>query len=189
VTATRYKTEAEAGDRSDTPWKKQFFSRDPDGPVVQVSWNDARKFCEWSGVSLPTEAQWEYACRAGTQSRFYFGDEDSKLGEYAWYYENSGGGVLKKRGTHPVGQKKPNAWGLYDMHGNAWEWCHDRYGDYPMTSVTDPARTTSGGNRVLRGGSWCNIPRNCRTADRIRIKPSGRLYSLGFRLVLAVQRK
>ena len=108
-------------------------------PVETVSWDDAVEFCKKlsqkssKAVSLPTEAQWEYACRAGSTTRFSYGDDDDKLGDYAWYGKNSGSK------THPVGQKKPNAWGLYDMHGNAWQWCSDWYADtYANANKTDP---------------------------------------------------
>ena len=112
--------------------------------MVDVSWDDASAFCKWLSkktgktVVLPTEAQWEYACRAGSKTRFSFGDKDSDLGDYAWYSDNSGGM------THPVGQKKPNAWGLYDMHGNAWQWCSDSYGPYAAADKTDPTGPKDG---------------------------------------------
>jgi formylglycine-generating enzyme required for sulfatase activity len=126
----------------------------PTNPVESVTWDEAVEFCrrlsEKTGKTfrLPTEAEWEYACRAGTKTRFSFGDSESVLGDYAWCTSNSGGK------THPVGQKKPNAWGLYDMHGNVWEWCADWFGDYSSGSSTDPQGPGSGGSRVLRGGSW-----------------------------------
>jgi len=145
------------------------FKQTGDHPVVNVSWDDAQAFCQWlskkSGktVVLPTEAQWEYACRAGTKTRFSFGDKDDDLGDYGWYEDNS-----KDKGermTHPVAQKKPNAWGLYDMHGNAWEWCSDSYAEY-TGSGHDSTGTKHGGSRVWRGGSWNTFPWVCRSASR-----------------------
>jgi formylglycine-generating enzyme required for sulfatase activity len=156
-------------------------------PVDRVSWNDATEFCKKlsektrQAVRLPTEAEWEYACRAGSKTKFCFGDADGGLGDYAWYQVNSGGT------THPVGQKKPNAWGLFDMHGNVWECCADWYGDYPKGAVTDPQGPASGPYRVLRGGSWFDIPIYCRAARR----SDGRTPDLlgtnnGFRVVVSV---
>jgi len=155
-------------------------------PVETVSWNDATEFCKKlseqtrRAVRLPTEAEWEYACRAGTATAFSFGDADSTLGDYAWYTSNSGST------THPVGQKKPNAWGLYDMHGNVWEWCADWYGDYPKGAVTDPQGPASGTARVLRGGSWGSAPATCRSAHRFYLTPAYRYYYCGFRVVVSV---
>ena len=128
---------------------------------------------------LPTEAEWEYACRAGSSTAYCFGDDETRLGEYAWYYKNSG------ETTHPVGEKRPNGWGLYDMHGNVWEWCNDWYGDYPSGSVTDPTGASSGSVRVCRGGGWDYEAARCRSATRFGDDPSGRCSSLGFRLVLS----
>jgi formylglycine-generating enzyme required for sulfatase activity len=129
-------------------------------------------------VSLPTEAQWEYACRAGTKTAFGFGDDDTDLRDYAWYAANSGGK------THPVGQKKPNAWGLYDMHGNVWEWCSDWWADsYANAGTRDPEGPDSGICRVLRGGSWLYSPWYCRSAGRIRYDPGLRDDGSGFRVV------
>jgi formylglycine-generating enzyme required for sulfatase activity len=125
----------------------------PANPVDSVSWDDAVLFCRKlsektrKAVRLPTEAEWEYACRAGSKTRFSFGDSGSILGDYAWYASNSGDR------TQPVGQKKPNPWGLYDMHGNVWEWCADWYGGYSSGASIDPQGAGSGGSRVLRGGS------------------------------------
>ena len=126
-----------------TPWKgKEFVKEGDDYPATYVSWHDAVEFCrklsEKEGLEyrLPTEAEWEYACRAGTTTAYSFGDDASELGEYAWYRENARN--VGQKYAHTVGQKKPNPWGLYDMHGNVWEWCSDWYGDYPSGSVTDP---------------------------------------------------
>jgi formylglycine-generating enzyme required for sulfatase activity len=155
-----------------------------DLPVETVSWDDAVEFCrklsEKEGVAygLPTEAQWEYACRAGTMTRFSFDDGDSSLGDYAWYSGNSNGT------THPVGQKRPNAFGLYDMHGNVWELCSDWYGKYSIGSSVDPQGPPNGKDRVSRGGSWSYVPRFCRSASRDRGAPVVRVMDLGFRVVL-----
>ena len=155
-----------------------------DLPVEKVSWNDVQEFIQKlnqregdNKYRLPTEAEWEYACRAGTTTRFYFGSDKSRLGEYAWYLNNSG---MK---THTVAQKKPNAWGLYDMHGNVYEWCQDRYGDYPSGSVTDPKGPFGGSGRVIRGGSWVSRSWVVRSAYRVRNDPAGRNIYLGFRLL------
>ena len=155
-------------------------------PVELVSWNDATEFCKKlsektrQAVRLPTEAEWEYACRAGTATAFSFGDADSVLGDYAWYSANS------DNTTHPVAQKKPNAWGLYDMHGNVWEWCADWYGDYPNGAVTDPQGPASGAYRVLRGGCWHYYPFICRSALRVNSNPGYRVNHFGFRVVVSV---
>jgi formylglycine-generating enzyme required for sulfatase activity len=157
-------------------------------PVENVSWEDAVEFCRklselpaekaaGNVYRLPTEAEWEFACRAGTTTKFSFGDDDSELGDYDWYRDNSG------RTPHPVGGKQPNAWGLYDMHGNVYEWCQDWYGDYPSGSVTDPSGATSSSLRVLRGGGWDGTAGDCRSARRGRILPSFRSDGLGFRVV------
>ncbi len=153
-------------------------------PMYYVSWNDAVEYAEKLSEQaegmfrLPTEAEWEYACRAGTETEFYFGDDAGDLGDYAWYRGNS------SSRTHPVGQKRPNAWGLHDMHGNVREWCQDWFGEYPSGTVTDPTGPRSGEYRVLRGGSWYGNPRYCRSANRLRGTPGYRINFNGFRVVL-----
>jgi formylglycine-generating enzyme required for sulfatase activity len=154
-----------------------------DYPMIWVSWNNAQAFCRWLSqkvngtVRLPTEAEWEYACRAGTTSRFYSGNTDSDLDGIAWHGGNSGGK------THPVGQKQANAWGLHDMSGNVWEWCQDWYGTYPSGEMTDPTGASSGSRRVLRGGSWLSNPVYCRSAYRYDSDPSYTGDNDGFRVV------
>ena len=148
-------------------------------PVEQISWSTAQDFCKklsaTSGkmVRLPTEAEWEYACRAGSTTADCFGDNENGLADYAWYAGNSGGT------THPVGEKKPNAWGLYDMHGNVWEWCQDLFGDYPASAATDPQGPAQGAHHVLRGGSWFTVAAGCRSAIRGIDLPVGRDAGFG----------
>jgi formylglycine-generating enzyme required for sulfatase activity len=163
-----------------------YFKR-PKNPVETVSWDDCQQFLKrlndkvGSGkFQLPTEAQWEYACRAGSKTRYCFGDDASKLGEYAWYDENSGGE------THPVGDKKPTAWGLYDMYGNIWEWCQDWYEDgyYAKSPMDDPTGAATGSYRVIRGGGWYIPARYCRSANRLSLVPGLRYRYLGFRVSL-----
>jgi len=156
-------------------------------PVDSVSWNEATEFCNKLSVKarqaarLPTEAEWEYACRAGTQTAFSFGDDSAALGDYAWWVGNSG------NRTQPVGQKKPNAWDLCDMHGNVMEWCADWWrGDYPKGMVTDPEGPASGNHRVLRGGNWFDKPYFCRSAYRSSCLPDLRGSMYGFRVVVSV---
>jgi formylglycine-generating enzyme required for sulfatase activity len=162
-----YQTEAEkAGEK--TTWKNAIAAQTEDHPVVRVSWNDAQAFCAWlsqkegAKYRLPTEAEWEYACRAGTKTRFYSGDDLDGLREVAnvGYYT-----------TTPVGQFKANAFGLFDMHGNVYEWCQDLY-----------EQKDSG--RVIRGGGWdwCDRIENCRSAYRGSQEPSKRLNYVGFRV-------
>lgn len=159
------------------------FKGDPDRPVENVSWEDAVKFCEKLSqlkqvkCQLPTEAQWEYACRAGSEGIYYFGDDDKKLQDYAWFYENS------KDKTQPVGKKKPNEFGLYDMHGNVWEWCSDWYDKYSNEHQTNPTGPKSGSRRVFRGGSWGLDARDCRCAFRRYSPPGNRGGVIGFRVV------
>ncbi len=165
-------------------------------PVENVSWNDCQDFCKKLGFGfrLPTEAEWEYACRAGTATRFNTGDNESDLAVAGWYgkwyydYEQKkfveGTGGNSSNTTHPVGQKKPNALGIYDMSGNVWEWCQDWYAEYPAGSAVDPVGPSSGSNRCLRGGSWNRHARYCRSANRCHDYPSGSYFSIGFRVVL-----
>jgi formylglycine-generating enzyme required for sulfatase activity len=167
-----------------------YFKGD-NNPVEQVGWNDAVEFCrrlsqkEGKTYRLPTEGEWEYACRAGTQTRFSFGDNSSDLGDYAWYTSNSG------YQTHPVGQKKPNSFGLYDMHGNVWEWCQDWYDEnyYKNSPSIDPQGPDSGPYRVLRGGSWGYVIGGCRSAYRGRLTPGYQRSSNGhgFRVVMEIK--
>jgi formylglycine-generating enzyme required for sulfatase activity len=129
---------------------------------------------------LPSEAEWEYACRSGSQSAFSFGNDDTKLGDHAWYYAN------RSSTTQPVGGKKPNAWGLYDLHGNVWEWCEDGFGNYSVEPQADPTGPNNGDRRVLRGGGWGNAPVNCRSANRLRYTPGSRVSSIGFRVAMSL---
>jgi len=162
----------------------QSISCGDDCPVETVSWNDVQEFIRklnsMEGTDryrLPTEAEWEYAARAGTTTRFHTGNSDEDLSRAGWYSGNSG------FSTHPVGQKTSNAWGLYDMHGNVFEWVHDWKGGYPAGSVTDPEGPSSGSVRVVRGGSGYGLARDCRSAFRDDFDPGVRVGSLGFRLL------
>jgi formylglycine-generating enzyme required for sulfatase activity len=150
--------------------------KSPKNPVEEVSWDDCQKFLKklnekaaGGKFSLPTEAQYEYACRAGSTTRYGFGHDEASLVEYAWYGANAGGK------THPVGEKKPNAWGLYDMQGNTWKWCADWYDkDYDAhTPTDDPSGPATGSCRVLRGGGWHSPARRCRSAYRLYYGPGG----------------
>ena len=189
------------------PWDGQpFVQADKDCPATYVSLGDAKEFCEKltelereSGklkaneeYCLPTEAQWEYACRAGTTTAFSFGDE-SKLNAHAWWggldleaakkgeIKAGPGNAAREQYAHKVGTKKPNPWGLHDMHGNVFEWCSDWY-DGKLAGGIDPVGPERGSNRVLRGGSWRYSPGNCRSAYRFSLDPSFRGISLGFRV-------
>lgn len=156
-----------------------------DCPVEQVSWNDAQEFIrKLNGLEgtdnyrLPTEAQWEYASRSGGKNEEWAGTSNgSSLGSYAWYNANSGSK------THPVARKQPNGLGLFDTSGNVWEWVQDWKGNDPAGSVTDPSGPSSGSSRVLRGGSWLDNARLCRSSRRYGYDPDLRYSSLGFRLL------
>jgi formylglycine-generating enzyme required for sulfatase activity len=164
--------------------------RDGDRPVEKLMWPHAVEFCRRLSAlpeerkagrvyRLPTEAEWEYACRAGTDTTYSFGDDESRLGGYGWYAGNAG------NETQPVGRKKPNAWGLYDMHGNVWEWCNDYFAAYPEAAATDPQGPSKPAERVMRGGCWGNAAGYCRSADRYGYDWHARADYLGFRLALS----
>jgi len=168
--------------------------KDERNPVEMINWNDCQEFIkklsearnEAGGkgeFGLPTEAQWEYACRAGSQTRYYFGEDETRLDTCAWYEENSGDQ------THPVGQKRPNAWGLYDMYGNVGEWCADWYGPYPTAEQTDPTGPTSGTMRVSRSFGL-NVPKGwVRSAMRGKNSPDDRHHGHGARLILSIPKE
>jgi formylglycine-generating enzyme required for sulfatase activity len=171
------------------PWKgRAGVQLGDDYPAVFVSWDDAVAFCkklsekEGKPYLLPTEAEWEYAGRGGTKTAFSFGDDEADLEKYEWFDGNAG--AVNEHYAHRVAQKLPNRFGLHDMHGNVWEWCSDRIGDYPSTPLRDPHGPDSGSFRVLRGGSWDYVPGVVRCAYRSGVTPGDRFYSLGFRLVL-----
>jgi formylglycine-generating enzyme required for sulfatase activity len=165
-----------------TNWRTPGFPQEDNYPACAITWSDAREFCKWAAkqtgrkVSLPTEAQWEYACRAGTTTRYNSGDLD----QAAWSNKNSG------MHTNAVGQKKPNAWGLYDMHGNVWEWLQDWMNDkyYGESPPVDPKGPVSGVARVVRGGGWDDSADGCRSAHREGRLPGNRYTPLGFRVVV-----
>ncbi len=161
-----------------------FEESGSDAPVERVSWDDAQVFCralsqrDGREYRLPTEAEWEYACRAGSTGAWCFGDDEEKLGDYAWNDENI------EEQTHPVGQKKPNAWGIHDMHGNVWEWCQDWDGAYPEGPTTDPVGPEVGSRRVSRGG-WFIDAVYCRSATRNGFYPGLRINFMGFRVAVS----
>jgi hypothetical protein len=192
------------------------FKDNPKNPVENITWNDAQEFCKKlndktkKNYRLPSEAEWEYACRAGTQTRYYFGDDQNVLTEYAWYGDNSGDSFLdtikiwdvdpnwqsyykklmdNQCKTHPVGQKKPNNWGLYDMHGNVWEWCedvwHENYENAPKDGSSWNENNSQVSFRTLRGGSWSIGSRYCRSANRLRFIADVRGTYVGFRLAVS----
>ena len=214
VDNTGYKTDAEKDGKGGYGWNVKEFKQKPEytwrnvgfeqtdeHPMVNVSWNDAAAFCKWLSrkegktYRLPTEAEWEYACRAGTTTRYYICDDPETLAQVGnvadatakakfpdWTYtiKASDGYVF----TAPVGSFRPNAFGLYDMHGNAWQWCADWYGKkyYAVSPMDDPTGPASGKYRVLRGGSWFNKLYNARSATRNKGMPDFRLGDTGFRV-------
>jgi formylglycine-generating enzyme required for sulfatase activity len=161
------------------------FTREAFKPLETVSWAMAVEFCRRLSVKtgrevrLPTEAEWEYACRAGSTTRFFFGDDDNQLSTYAWYWANSG----HRKREWP---RKSNPWGLYSMHGNVAEWCRDWYDEdyYDRSPEEDPVNTTPGKYRVIRGGSVLSDPVMCRSASRSRAEPSSEPYKTSFRVVV-----
>ncbi|MFM7864602.1 MAG: formylglycine-generating enzyme family protein [Planctomycetaceae bacterium] len=173
------------------PWKgKAYFQEGDDYPAVYVSWDDAVEFCkklsamEGKVYRLPTEAEWEYACRGGTKTAFSFGDDD-ELSKYAWWGGIFGNGNASDEPyAHRVAQKLANSIGLYDMHGNALEWCSDWYGDYRSTPLSDPPGAQTGSSRILRGGCWNVDQYFVRCARRNGLTPVFRSYYVGFRVVL-----
>jgi formylglycine-generating enzyme required for sulfatase activity len=213
IEESRYKTDAEKegwafawrgsswGKVEGASWRDPGFTQSDTHPVVCVSWNDAKAFCDWlrrkeSGVyRLPTEAEWEYACRSGSSTTFCWGDNaddgsgwcnaadlTAKEKFSGWTTFNWRDGYIY---TAPFGNFRSNSFGLYDMHGNVWEWCNDWYDEdyYSQSPIVDPQGPSSGTYRVLRGGSWINYPRYCRSAVRDGSTPGYRIYSLGFRVV------
>ena len=168
-------------------WKNPGFDQTDEHPVVFVSWNDADAYCRWlaketgAKARLPREAEWEYSCRARTTTRYYFGDDEADLGTYAWYTKNT-----NDKGTQPCGLKKPNAFGLYDMHGLVWEWCADGKRKYKDEAETDPQGSTDASvARALRGGAFFNPPGLCRAASHVASRPSERSSAMGFRVFVS----
>lgn len=155
-------------------------------PVVNVSWNDAKAFADWMGASLPTEAQWEYACRAGTTTGFYTGEcITSDQANFNGTQPSKGCDKSNyKNNITPVGSYPANAWGLYDMHGNVWEWCSDWYAIYDQRPQNDPKGPLNGTKKAGRGGSWYSNARDCRSANRNGRIPEYRNFMLGFRIVM-----
>jgi uncharacterized protein (TIGR02996 family) len=192
VSATGHRTQADADGDSIT-WRNPGFEQDGPHPVVCVSWSDATAMIEWLNESdpgrayaLPTEAQWEYACRAGSESAYFWGDDPGRLEDYAWFSDNAG------NATHPIYTKQPNPWGLRHMSGHVWEWCGDYYGNYATAPVQNPRGQPTGhllipgpgrSDLVLRGGGWGSTPRSCRSATRSNRPAIESRPDTGFRLV------
>ena len=172
-----------------TPWSARNHVRsDPNRPAVHISWGDLQEFVERVNAvareelyRCPTEAEWEYACRAGTTTRWSFGDDQGQLGEHAWYDENAW--AVGDDHAHAVGTKLPNPWGLYDMHGNVGEWCQDWYGTYASGEQSDPSGPANGSERIFRGGHFSYYAQNTRSAFRNSISPGDRVYFIGARLL------
>jgi formylglycine-generating enzyme required for sulfatase activity len=187
-------------------WRSTGFAQSDSHPVVNVSWNDAMEFCRWLGrkegktCRLPTEAEWEYACRAGTTTRYYHGDDAegvAKVGnvadaEFETQFPDLKGVIKASDGhayTSPAGSFLPNPFGLYDMHGNVWEWCADWYEPeyYAKSPTSNPSGPATGEERVYRGGGWFNCARGFRSSSRSAGPPDNRHLTLGFRVAVAVE--
>ncbi len=176
-----------------TPWLGEKYVQDgADFPATYVSWDDATEFCkklsalEHKTYRLPTEAEWEYACRAGTQTKYSFGDKETDLGAYAWYDGLFGNGNAKREQyPHAVGTRKPNPWGLFDMHGNAVEWCSDWLDTYyfEKSPPADPQGPETGERKSVRGGCWLADASFCSSSDRGSELPAARIDYLGFRVL------
>jgi formylglycine-generating enzyme required for sulfatase activity len=169
-----------AGYQKPRCWADNRYNQ-PRQPVVGVTWHDADKFAQWAGLHLPTEAEWEYACRAETTTFYYTGNFEDDLARAGWYVANSG------QQLHAVGEKEPNAFGLYDMHGNVWEWIEDHFHKDYNGAPTDGSawvNALEGAPRVLRGGGWSSFARSCRSAFRGWRFPVVQDRAIGFRLVL-----
>jgi formylglycine-generating enzyme required for sulfatase activity len=180
------------------PWAGKIHVREqPDHPAVFISWDDVQTLIDTLNAAaggavyrLPTEAEWEYACRAGTTSRWSFGDDQGRLGEYAWFYDNAWNAAEKY--ARPVGARLPNPWGLFDMHGNVWEWVQDWHttivgvrasSTYPGDPQVDPTGPAAGSHRVKRGGSFYDFTRYLRAAFRDGYSPRGAYLNIGVRLL------
>jgi formylglycine-generating enzyme required for sulfatase activity len=184
VTNAQYQRFLEANPEASEPeyWADRDFNQ-PKQPVVGVSWENAQAYARWAGLRLPTEAEWEYACRAGTNTRFFSGDTEEDLAAVGWYAGNSNDRL------HPVGEKTPNGFGLYDMHGSVLEWVeddwHDNYEGAP-TNASAWVDDHGAALRVIRGGGWLDDARYCRSAARITFAPGNRYTYFGFRLARSV---
>lgn len=171
------------------PWSGEDLVRsNANHPAVYISWDDMQEFIDKLNAAageavyrLPTSAEWEYACRAGTTTPWSFGDDESKLTDHAWYNDNAWD--IEERYAHAVGTKLPNPWGLYDMHGNVWEWGQDGFDDYSSSAQVDPMGLTTGSVCVLRGGAFHGLARDTRSANRGSYSPDARHFSIGARLL------
>jgi sulfatase modifying factor 1 len=201
VEAASYQTDAERGDGAEghhtgtwqksrsCNWRTPGFPQKSRHPVTCVSWNDAQVMAKWltkaeqgtgRTYALPTEAQWEFACRAGTTAPYFWGRDENRVGHYAWIANAA------ENRTHTVDSKRPNPWGLRHMTGMLWEWCFDHYAEYPPEAATDPKGPPRGRQRVQRGGSWFVSPTYCRSAHRAHDGQDDRDTHSGFRLALTV---